>query len=203
MSVSVSATRRRRPGHGTCTVQPVAPAGGRYAGEVPSNLPGVLGWLRTAVGAGLVVGPGPTLRLSRRESATPASILLLRTIGIRDVVLGSGTVAAARSGDPVEVRRWTMVALSSDSLDVVASLVAARAIGRREALGATAAAVLFVALDLLALRAIATGDGRSGPAASDPSAGEGVPAEPHPPQQEQRPQGGAAGERPEEVAHPR
>ena len=113
-----------------------------------------MGWLRAGVGVGLVVLPGRFLRLSGREAPTAVTILLMRTIGIRDLVLGLGTVAAARGGDDDDLRRWTSAGLASDSLDVGASLVAARSIGPLEAAGAAAAALLFAVGDTLVLSSL-------------------------------------------------
>ena len=111
-----------------------------------------MGWFRAAVGAALIVAPAPFLRLSRRERPTGASVLLLRTIGIRDLVLGLGTVAAARSGPPSDLHRWTTVTLASDSLDVAASVASARSIGKLNAVAAAAVALLAVFGDIQARR---------------------------------------------------
>ena len=46
----------------------------------------------------------------------------MRTIGIRDLVLGLGTVFAARSDVGGDVGRWNSAALASDALDTVVSL---------------------------------------------------------------------------------
>jgi hypothetical protein len=81
-------------------------------------------------------------------------MLLMRTIGIRDLVLGLGTVAAARSGDVRDARRWTTAALASDSLDSAASLAGFRSIGKRDSLGAAVLALAFVCGDLQARRRI-------------------------------------------------
>lgn len=110
-----------------------------------------MGWLRAGVGAGLLVLPTRFLGLSNREPPTPVSVLLMRTIGIRDLVLGAGTVAAFRQGDDTDARRWTSAGLASDSLDVVASVVASRSIGRVESAGAAAAALVFAVGDTVAL----------------------------------------------------
>ncbi len=118
-----------------------------------------MGWLRAAVGLGLIAAPGPVLRLSRREAPTDASILLLRTIGIRDLVLGLGTVAADRSAEPGECRRWTTATLVSDALDVVASVMSMAAIGPVNAIAGATVALVAVGGDLYALR---TTDRRSG-----------------------------------------
>jgi hypothetical protein len=111
-----------------------------------------MGWLRTAVGVALIAAPGVPMRLAGQDQPTGASMLLMRTIGIRDLVLGAGTVAAARSGEMADVRRWTTSALASDSLDVAASLASMRSIGKRDSVGAALLALIFVAGDLHAWR---------------------------------------------------
>ena len=123
-----------------------------YAAAVPVVSDELMGWLRAAVGLGLIAAPGVPMRISGREEPTGASVLLMRTIGIRDLVLGLGTVAAARSGEVREVRRWTAAALASDSLDVAASLASFRSIGQRDALSAAALALAFVGGDLQSRR---------------------------------------------------
>ena len=80
----------------------------------------------------------------------------MRTIGIRDLVLGLGTVAAA-SGAPDDAARWNSAALASDALDTVVSLASARSIGKRDARVAAALAFTFVCGDLRARRATPTG----------------------------------------------
>jgi hypothetical protein len=111
-----------------------------------------MGWLRAAVGIALMAAPGVPMRLAGQTEPTGADLLLMRTIGIRDLVLGLGTVAAARSNDVSDVRRWTTAALASDSLDSVASLASFRSIGKRDSLSAAAAALVFVCGDLQARR---------------------------------------------------
>jgi hypothetical protein len=111
-----------------------------------------MGWLRAAVGVALIAAPGVPMRLAGQDQPTGASMLLMRTIGIRDLVLGAGTVAAARSGEMADVRRWTTSALASDSLDVAASLASMRSIGKRDSVGAALLALIFVAGDLHAWR---------------------------------------------------
>ena len=123
-----------------------------------------MGWLRAAVGAVLIAAPRPFLRLSRREETTGASLLLLRTIGIRDLVLGLGTVAGARSQHQDDARRWAMVTLTSDSLDVVASVASRSSIGMTNAVAAAGVALVAVAGDLSVLR-----DPRGGAVHSTPA----------------------------------
>ncbi len=113
-----------------------------------------MGWLRATVGVALLVAPAAPMRWTGGETPSGAAVLLMRTIGIRDLVLGAGTVGAARSGVPADVGRWTTAALASDSLDTLASLAALRHLGRRDALGAAALAFAFVLGDLVERRRI-------------------------------------------------
>src|ERR1700729_2554416 len=64
---------------------------------------------RVAVGAVMVPAPS---RIFSPGSGTET--LLMRTIGIRDVVLGSGACAAWARGEEGELRRWATVGLTSD-----------------------------------------------------------------------------------------
>lgn len=112
----------------------------------------MMGWLRTSVGIALIAAPGVPMRLAGTDSPTGASLLLMRTIGIRDLVLGLGTVSAARSGDTGAVRRWTLATFSSDGLDTVVSLAAMRSIGKRDSWIAAGMAFGFACGDVLAMR---------------------------------------------------
>jgi len=113
-----------------------------------------MGWLRAGVGVVLIAAPGAPTRLVGRPAPDGAGMLLMRTVGIRDLVLGLGAVAAARSDDVKDVRRWTVAALASDSLDSVTSLASFRSIGRRDSWGAALLAMAFVGGDLQALRSL-------------------------------------------------
>lgn len=124
----------------------------RYALAVATIGTESMGWLRTSVGIALIVAPGTPMRLAGTESPTGAALLLMRTIGIRDLVLGLGAVFAARSADEADARRWTKATLASDALDTLVSLAAVRSIGRRDSWLAAALALGFVCGDLQALR---------------------------------------------------
>ena len=123
-----------------------------YAASVSITSGEAMGWLRTAVGVALIVAPAAPMRLSGREEPTSAGLLLMRTVGIRDLVLGLGTVAAARSSDVQDVRRWTAAALASDSLDAAVSVASFRSIGNRDSWSAAVLALAFVCGDLHARR---------------------------------------------------
>jgi len=107
-----------------------------------------MGWLRIGVGMTIIAAPGALFRLSSREQSTGASRMLLRTIGIRDLAIGVGTVRAARNGDREATRSWVTAGLLSDSLDAVTSVVSIPSIGVAEGLGAAAAALSFVGGDI-------------------------------------------------------
>jgi hypothetical protein len=132
-----------------------------YAAIVPITSYEKMGWLRAAVGVALIAVPGAPMRLSGQQEPTGADLLLMRTIGIRDLALGLGTVAAARSDGVSDIRRWTTAALASDSLDTAASLASYRSIGKRDSWCAAVLALAFVGGDLLALRRGAAAPGQS------------------------------------------
>jgi len=110
-----------------------------------------MGWLRAAVGVTLLAAPSKILRLTSRDPVTASATLLLRTIGIRDIVLGLGVAWGARSG-PEQGRRWTQVAMVSDAMDFVTGMASRRSVGTRQAAGAAALALLAVGGDVQALR---------------------------------------------------
>jgi hypothetical protein len=116
----------------------------------------VIGCLRGAVGIGLIVAPKAVARSQGDQSPTGTAVLLMRTIGVRDLVLGAGTVAAARaSGD--EAHRWIATGLLSDVLDVLTGAVSGSLVGRKGALTAAVVPMPFVLADLLVLRRLRSG----------------------------------------------
>lgn len=99
---------------------------------------------RVGVGAAMILAPG---RFFSPGSGTET--LLMRTIGIRDVVLGSGACAAWARGADAETKRWAALGLISDGADVVTGVRSAPLVGSRSALIATLAPVPFVVAALL------------------------------------------------------
>jgi hypothetical protein len=110
-----------------------------------------IGWLRIAVGVALGAAPRSFLRATTDGEPPGALILFTRTVGIRDLALGAGTIAALQAGSPGDVRRWIAAGLTSDALDLVASLASARLVGTRGALIATGVTLPVVAADIWAL----------------------------------------------------
>ena len=89
----------------------------------------------------MVLVPG---RFFKQASGTET--LLMRTVGIRDVVIGTGACAALAAGAGGEFRRWASMGLLSDSADVIAGLTSSRSLpDTRSALIAILSPVPFVA----------------------------------------------------------
>jgi hypothetical protein len=101
---------------------------------------------RVAVGATMILAPS---RIFSPGSGTET--LLMRTIGIRDVVIGSGACAAWVRGEEGELRRWATVGLTSDGADVVTGLRSKPLVGANSALIATLSPLPFVAAGIVGL----------------------------------------------------
>lgn len=101
---------------------------------------------RVGVGAAMILAPG---RFFRPGSGTET--LLLKTIGIRDVVLGSGACHAWAGGTPTELRRWATVGLLSDGADFALGLRSKPLVGTRSAFIAALSPVPFLAAELFGL----------------------------------------------------
>ena len=85
-------------------------------------------------------------RFNRQGSGAEA--LLMRTIGIRDVVLGCGGCVAWANRDDGEIHRWAAMGLLSDGCDLVIGLRSKSLVGRRNALIATLAPIPFLAAEI-------------------------------------------------------
>jgi hypothetical protein len=100
---------------------------------------------RAAVGVAMLLAPA---RFFKPESGTET--LLMQTIGIRDLVLGSGACAAwVRSSGGGEFQGWAAAGLVSDSADLVLGLRSRPLVGTKSALIATLAPVPFVGAAVL------------------------------------------------------
>ena len=108
------------------------------------------------IGAGIALGgrPRPFLRLEEPIPSGSSMTLLMRTVGIRDLAIGLGTVHTVRTGTTDDVARWIGAGLVSDALDVAAGLASARAMGTRGVLSAAVAAPMVV-LDCVTLAELA------------------------------------------------
>ncbi|WP_183092837.1 hypothetical protein [Nocardioides stalactiti] len=103
-----------------------------------------VGALRAAVGVALLAAPKA---ISRNDDAD--FTLLMRTIGVRDLVLGTGALlGGAGPGGPL----WGRAALASDSLDVVVGTLSIPKVGLGGGLVAALLPVPFAAADVWSLR---------------------------------------------------
>lgn len=115
------------------------------------SVAGGLAFLRLAVGVTLTIAPRSVLKMQDADDPSGALVLMTRTVGIRDFVVGVGSVAALRSDNDGDLRRWITVGLLSDLLDVAAAASGARLVGTRGALVAALVPVPVIAADLRAL----------------------------------------------------
>lgn len=102
-----------------------------------------LGLVRLAVGVGLLAAPR---RLT--NVADPTGILLMRTIGVRDLVLGLGSILS----EPKGRQTWGQMTLLSDSVDVAVGTAAIRSVGLSGGLVAALLPVPFAAAGVRALK---------------------------------------------------
>ena len=114
--------------------------------RAPTSTLAVVAAARVGVGVAMVLAPGWFF-----PQGSGTETLLMRTVGIRDLVLGSGACAAWARGDGGEFRRWASVGLLSDSADVVVGLSSRSSVDSRSALIATLAPMPFVAAGIFGL----------------------------------------------------
>lgn len=122
-----------------------------------------VGWVRVVVGLVLAGAPGVFVRRFVDDEASGTLILFARTVGVRDIALGMGTLAADRSGTTADLQRWVQAGLISDSLDLVAGLAGSNLVGRRGTAIATMTVLPVLALDVLGLRRLADPTDRETP----------------------------------------
>jgi hypothetical protein len=101
---------------------------------------------RVGVGAAMLLAPHWFLP---RGSGTET--LLMRTIGVRDVVLGSAACGAAVTGKGRDLQRMASFGLASDVADIVVGLRSRSVLDTRSALIATFAPLPFVAAGVFGL----------------------------------------------------
>jgi hypothetical protein len=111
-----------------------------------------MGGLRALVGVAMIVAPRSVARSTNGVAAAGDLVFMVRTIGVRDLALGLGTLAAANSSNTTDQARWVRFGLVSDALDVVTGTAAGRLLGRRGAASAALIPAPFAAADLWVLR---------------------------------------------------
>jgi hypothetical protein len=110
---------------------------------------------RIAIGAGAILDPrralGPWIG---GDADRPASAVLARALGARDLVIGAGTLRSLHDADAL--RPWLGAAVVADGVDFSATLAAGRAIpwrGRLLVLALAGGAVVLGAIALASLDA--------------------------------------------------
>lgn len=112
-------------------------------GDVVERLAQGLAVSRIAFGLQNVLVPraaGPSwLGRAARDRRTQ---VMIRSQGVRDVILGAGALAARAQGSPAEWRRWMAGHLLADATDFAATWAARDALPRRGAVIALGAAAV-------------------------------------------------------------
>jgi hypothetical protein len=114
----------------------------------------LVGIARALVGVAMIAAPRAVVRPKNGVPAAGDLVFMVRTIGVRDLALGLGTVAAARSGRRDGTRRWVEFGLLSDALDVMIGTRSSRLLGPGGAATAALVPVPFVVADLWARRSL-------------------------------------------------
>ena len=110
---------------------------------------------RLAIGAGLTSSPAKTFGpgwLGSDESERPASAMLFRSVGARDMALALGTLGALRTGG--KLRPWLLGATLADAVDLVATFAAGRAVPAKGRLAIAALAGGAIATQLRLARTL-------------------------------------------------
>lgn len=114
----------------------------------------LVGMARIVIGVAFILSPA---RAARGWIGAPATEqggkVAVRALGIRDLVIGVGTVQAASSGDPA-LRRWVVSGGLCDMTDAAATVMAYRSLPKRSralslVVAAAGAALAFAARDHL------------------------------------------------------
>jgi hypothetical protein len=112
----------------------------------------VMGTLRALVGVAMIVAPRTVVRPKDGVAAAGDLVFMVRTIGVRDLALGLGTLVAASSTSSADPARWVRFGMVSDALDVVTGTASGGLLGRRGAASAALIPAPFVVADLWVLR---------------------------------------------------
>lgn len=104
---------------------------------------------RVAFGAGLALAPAPFAGVWIGSRARdPRTQVLCRGFGVRDLVLGAGSLLSLRRSDFGRPRWWFVAQALSDTTDLIATLMAGAAIdpARRRIVASLAAGSALVAV---------------------------------------------------------
>jgi hypothetical protein len=105
---------------------------------------------RIAFGAGLILAPGLYGRFwIGPDARDDRARLLARSLGVRELALGAGGLAALRSGNRESARQWLAAGAATEAVDVLVALTGrptpARAMGAAMAAANAAVAGAYAA----------------------------------------------------------
>ncbi len=113
----------------------------------PRPLVRILAIGRIVVGAACVLAPEQVAeRLLGKTGRKPEAQYMLRLFGVRDLVLGAGTLSALR--DSGAARRWLLAGAASDGVDLAATISARDSLPAQAVSGTIAAASGALAVGL-------------------------------------------------------
>ena len=95
---------------------------------------------RVGVGATLIAKPDSAYGWIGGEADGRGAQVLVRALGIRDLVLGAGALATA--GDSEALRPWLLAGVAADAVDFAATLAGPSAPGRKVVLGVAGGSTL-------------------------------------------------------------
>lgn len=133
------------------------------------SLAAAIGVARASFGLALIAAPSRIARGWIGEDADRQNVkVLVRAVGVRDVVVGLGTVMALRRNVPA--RGWLEGGIAADAGDIIGTLYAAKHLPRHGALMTIGLAAFAIAVTA---RAVRTLDGGATPAQEGPAAARG------------------------------
>lgn len=86
---------------------------------------------RVGLGLAALLAPVTATRAWVGPGRGPATTVLGRALGGRDIALGAGALLALRSGTDAELRRWAIAATMSDSVDTLVTLISWQSLPKR------------------------------------------------------------------------
>lgn len=97
---------------------------------------------RLAIGVALFLFPRRVIAglAGGRDEVTPALVFVTRILGVRDAILGAGTLAAIEEGDAARLRTWMTYGAIADGGDALATLAGYRHLPRFKRFGLLAMA---------------------------------------------------------------
>lgn len=104
--------------------------------------------LRALVGVSIITLAKRSLAWRNKGAADGSAVLALRIVGVRDVLIGLGTISAAR--DERQLARWSAVGCANDIADAVIAGSSSSLVGKTDAALTASGSLPFVAAEVWA-----------------------------------------------------